>query len=463
MARILVAIANHGTSNQHYLNVLLDTYREVPLDCKVFILSDTPKDFGPDIEVKVGAPSPNPWSLPFAHRQVFKEHLDEFDYFIYSEDDTLVSGRNIEAFIEAVRVLNEDEIAGFVRTETAPSGELSYSTLHSHFRWLPGSTRERGGQLWAKYSNEHAACFIATRNQVRRAFESGGFPMEAHEGRHDMLCAAATDIYVTCGMEQIVCVDQLEDFTLRHLPNKYLGNMGCSSEELNWQIEALNSIHEGKLSADELFEPETKLPRGLGAKNFDAKPDKLLEKLIGGGKQRVLIWGGGNGVLESSIKSCGHDVTVVPFNAVMGACCTHRGLNTVNMCDVGEDLNGKFDCVVTVDCLHLCEDCETTMVTLGRCLTPGGKFLTRVPNINRAGIQKLRFQDRRTYGRWDKGQIGATPFTRRRLAALAKKFGFQRIEIDSAIDPKWHSSDRFSLGLLRDYLASSHYLICQAG
>ena len=313
MARILIAIANHGDGNRIHLERLLEAYRRAPYDCDVVVLSDKPKSFEPGIEVLVGVPERNPWSLPFAHRPLFKERLEDYDFFIYSEDDTLIQGQNIQSFAMAVESLRSDEIAGFVRTETAPDGQITYSTCHSFFRWIPDSVRIRGGELWATYSNEHAASFIATRDQLTRAYASSGFPLRAHEGRHDMLCSAATDIYAGCGLNRIVCIDRIDDFTLPHLSNKYHSKMGLPAREMQWHIEALHRINRGELSRIELFNPETRLPRARGSKSFHQVPDPRLEAMLGSTSKKLLVWGAGDGVLEASLRGKGHDVTIIPF------------------------------------------------------------------------------------------------------------------------------------------------------
>ena len=207
--RFLVAIANHGTGNRRYLNQLLFEYREMPIDLSIVVLSNIQKDLGDDVEVQVGVPTPNPRSLPFAHRALFRERIEDYDLFIYSEDDTLVRWQTLKAFLESLEILQDNEIAGFLRTEQAPDGHVYFSTCHSFFRWIPSSVRQRGKYLWAKYSNEHSACFIATKQHIRKAIQSGGFLVEPHEGRYAMLESAATDIYTRCGFERLICIDRI--------------------------------------------------------------------------------------------------------------------------------------------------------------------------------------------------------------------------------------------------------------
>src|SRR5687768_12101494 len=99
--KILVAIANYGTKNDRYLSRVLSEYRSMPYDLNLVALSNLKKDLGADVEVVVGVPQKNPWSMPFSHRRIFAERQDAYDLFLYSEDDMLVTERNIAAFMQA--------------------------------------------------------------------------------------------------------------------------------------------------------------------------------------------------------------------------------------------------------------------------------------------------------------------------------------------------------------------------
>jgi len=105
--KILVAIANYGTKNDRYLDCVLREYRAMPDDVHVVVLSNVSKNFGEGVEVVLKSPKGDPWSFPFAHKRIFAERALDYELFIYSEDDTLITRRNIEAFRKATDVLPE--------------------------------------------------------------------------------------------------------------------------------------------------------------------------------------------------------------------------------------------------------------------------------------------------------------------------------------------------------------------
>ena len=69
----------------------------------IVVLSNLKKQLGPDIEVLVGLPNRDPWSLPFSHKKVFAERLQKYDIFVYSEDDILITEQALKRLSESIR------------------------------------------------------------------------------------------------------------------------------------------------------------------------------------------------------------------------------------------------------------------------------------------------------------------------------------------------------------------------
>ena len=457
--KVLVSIANHGNGNWQYLKKVLGAYRKMPIDVTLVVLSNIPKHLGDDIEVIVGVPSKNPWSLPFAHRTLFRERINDYDYFVYSEDDTLLSWTVFESFTSSINDITKSEIAGFLRTELSPNGEVYYSTCHGIFRWIPSSVRRRGKDLWAKYSNDHSACFVASQEQLRLGIESGGFPIEPHEGRFDMLCSAATDLYTSCGFEHLINIDQIENFSLPHLPNKYIGKMGLPAEELQWQIGALKEIFIGNYSAEELLEPETLLPGCFGSKRYREEPDPVINQMLDSSAKNILVWGAGEGIFEADLQSRGFNVSVYPLNAVMGECCRQRGLNVLPI--NGKVLDGdrnQFDTVILRDVIHLIDTPESVLEEVRELLRNGGRILIRVPNFYDIRLFKRRLIDSRYRGKWNRKRIGATPFNGRSLIKLVQSTGFGNVELKKCVSNRLQKFDRLTLGLFSQNVSSGFYL-----
>src|SRR3990172_5461101 len=241
--KTLVAIANFGTKNEKYLKRLLEEYRSMTrFEVDLVVLSNIPKDLGLDIEVIVGLPIKDPWSLPFGHKALFSERITQYDLFIYSEDDILITEQNIDAFVKVTQILPDQYIAGFIRHEVSENGKWYYPDLHGAFHWDPNSVLKIGEYIFAYCTNEHAACFVLSRSQLEKAINSGGFLLPPRIGRYDMLVTAATDPYTQCGMRKLVCISHLNEFSLHHLSNLYIGSMSLDAEWADREIEKLKLI-----------------------------------------------------------------------------------------------------------------------------------------------------------------------------------------------------------------------------
>ena len=149
--RILVVLASYGTSNDHYLLRLVEEYRSMSFVIDIVVLSNLRKQLASGIEVIVGLSSKDPWSLPFGHKKVFADRIEQYDLFVYSEDDMLITERNLQAFLKVSAVLREDEIAGFFRIEDGPNGNVNYPDVHAHFHWDGTSVRLRGDHACQVY------------------------------------------------------------------------------------------------------------------------------------------------------------------------------------------------------------------------------------------------------------------------------------------------------------------------
>lgn len=393
--KILVILANFGTKNDGYMKRLLDEYASMPFDVHPVLLTNIPKNLGEKVEVVVQAPTGDPWSFPFPHKKMMADHLDDYDLFIYSEDDTLITENNIDAFLKATEILRDNEIAGFIRSEQGANGETHFSTVHYHFHWDPASVVSRGGQTFAFFTNEHSACYILTRAQLKRAIESGGFLVHPHQEKYDLLVSAATDPYTQCGFRKLINISRFEDFVLPHLPNKYVGKLGLRDSEMFTQLRALNAVEAGSRSSAVLFNTETRVGQSKWSKSYYEPVRQDILNLIPSGTRRLLSFGCGWGEMEAELGRRGIQVTALPVDSVIGACAEARGVNVIYgdmesaLAEVSKE---RFDCVLATDSLHRFAKPEELLKTFSELLTPGGVVVATVPNLSELGVWMRRLR-----------------------------------------------------------------------
>jgi len=441
--RVLVAIANYGAKNDRYLAELLAEYRSMSYQVDIVVLSDVAKESGPGVELAVGLPNKDPWSLPFAHKQLFADRLDGYDLFIYSEDDVLITEKNIQAFLRVNRNLREDEVPGFLRFEGSANGELNYPEAHGRFHWDPQTVRSRGEYTLAVFTNEHSACYMLSRAQLRAAIDSRGFLTGPHQGKHDLLCTAATDPYTQCGFQKLICISHLDEFLVHHLPNRYIGSrFGVGERELRRQVATLLQIGRSGQQATSLFQTETKLAGGRYSKDY-YEPVRLdLISAIPSAARSVLSIGCGWGSTESQLAKMGLRVAAVPLDPVIPGGAEAGGIEIINgdLSSARRDLaDRKFDCLLLSNVLHLVPNPVDALSSYASLLSDGGVAIAVAPNM--AGLQatwKLLLGDGSFSARGGYEKTGVHRVSRRILESWFRSAGMKIVKIEEIthMDPE---------------------------
>jgi hypothetical protein len=396
--RMLVAIASFGTKNLRMLEEVIAAYRRFStIDVDVVVVSETGKTLE-GAEVVVGLPSKNPWSLPFAHKAVFAQRVDDYDLFAYSEDDIGVTEDNCRAFVDLTAHLAPDEVAGFMRFEFDPIRGKTFPEIHGRFHWRPESVARRGPHIVAQFSNEHAGFYVLNQSQLRQAIASGGFLRPPYEGRYDMLCSAATDPYTSCGLRKVVCISDLDRFLIHHKSNRYVCSMGIDMPNLQTQLSALIEILERKRPATTLCEAATLLRGGRWSKPYYDDPDSGDALLVPQQARSVLSVGAVDGSVEEQLLRRGVNVAAIPLDSVIGAVASKKGIHVVpSTLDKMSVQLGKrqFDCVLVRDLLHLLADPFALLASSAAHVARGGTLLVFGPQMGspRTFLKRLLRRD----------------------------------------------------------------------
>jgi hypothetical protein len=382
--RILIGIACYGVKNLPFLKVVIARYREMGLNATIVVLSESPKDLGSDVEVKVGLPTNDPWSLPFAYKQLFFDRSDDFDLFIYSEDDIEVTVENLAAFVEASADLASDEIAGFVRYELCEDGSEILTDVHGAFHWDPNTAKVRGRYIIAELTNEHAGFFILTRQQLNHAIKSGGFMMGPRQGRYGIPETAATDPYTVCGFKKVICISNFDHFLIRHMSNLYVNRHGLRLKDCKEQIQTLIAISNGEWPASKLCQVEPKVFQRDWYKSYYEKPRSEIVELIPKGAESILCIGSGYDGVERLLSDKGFKITALPLDSVVGASLSRSGIEVINetLQEGFQKLAGRqFECLILTDLFHLLEEPEHVVSRVSRIIAPDGLFIISGPNF----------------------------------------------------------------------------------
>ncbi len=382
--RLFVGIASYGTNNDQFLSRLIREYQSMRYSVDVVVFSNISKPVEGGVEVIVGLPGKNPRSLPFAHKQVFADRLHDYDLFIYSEDDILITENNIEAFLRVTSELRDDEITGFLRSETDRDGAEYFCDVHGPYHWDPTSVARRGNYTLAYFTNEHSACYLVTRRQLQRAIESRGFLVGPHEGKYDLQETAATDPYTQCGLKKFIPISHLDEFIVPHLPNKYIGRLGLDGRRFRMQIQTLLAVADYALAPYSLFESETKLHGIAYSKNYYEAVSQDVISAIPRDARTILSIGCGWGALEVCLATKGLRVVAVPVDMVIGSGMQELGVRIVggDFQSVRRQLEGeRFDCVLMTNVLQFVKNPAHTLASFAGLLGRDSVAVVVVPNL----------------------------------------------------------------------------------
>lgn len=464
--RVLVAIASYGMTNAQYLARLIEEYRSMTYSVDIIVLSNIPKELGSDVEVIIGLPTSDPRSLPFGHKQVFADRLDEYDLFLYSEDDTLITQKNIDAFLRASTVLSENEVAGFIRFETDADGEVFYPDVHGNYHWDVRSIRIRKGHTFAFFTNEHSACYILTREQLQRSIESGGFLVGPHQGKYDLLCSAATDPYTQCGFRKLICVSSLTDFVIHHLPNKYARRLGAEKREVDYQISAILAIAANNTRPTALLNTHPEFQVSALGKNYYEPTREDLIGLIPESVRSVLSVGCGWGATEKGLAERGKKVVSIALDPVISACAQARGLEIVQ-----GDLNGivtklagsRFDCLLISNVLHQVQDPGEFLAMFTPLLADRATVITAVPNLVRLSVlwrRLRRTESHKFLGYYPKSGVHFT--SRRTIRKWLRLAGLRLDRFVDLLPERTHAVCRSTFGVMSPFVSSEIVAVAEA-
>lgn len=121
--KLLICIAYHYNPNKlTYLKSVLDNFLGYNLDTTIFVDTnsyetvDSLLDY-PNVFVYVHTKLKHPHHLAWIHRQHMESLLDDFDYFMYIEDDIIIPFENFKVYLNNFENLFPSYIPSFIRLE----------------------------------------------------------------------------------------------------------------------------------------------------------------------------------------------------------------------------------------------------------------------------------------------------------------------------------------------------------
>src|SRR5262249_36022596 len=158
-----------------------------------------------------------------------------------------------------------------------------------------------------------------------------------------------------CGFVKLIPISHLDDFTVHHLPNKYVNKFGISGTELHDQINVLMQIGTNEFETNSLIQAESKLWRGLYSKDFYEPVNKNVISAIPEYVQNVLSVGCSSGATESLLRKRGLRVVAIPLDQIISSGAARKGveMTPADLRAARSRLQDKqFDCLLFLNVLH---------------------------------------------------------------------------------------------------------------
>ena len=226
--KILTTIANYNGNSNPYIERVKNKLKTIS-DVVIF----SPDEM--DIEgVKTEIRSKDlGQGFTFAPRQYILDHIDDYDYVLYNEDDVLIPQESLEYAIQINEKLirhNLQYTVGFLRYELENNIE-EFVDLHPghsiHFsgngvsdiiRFITNINNEYYFNAW----NPHSGNFLLSRDQIKLLKFNNKFPTQPENTYSGIIETAASGFNDV--MQKFTPVTEYKKLMVHHMSNKYVFN-----------------------------------------------------------------------------------------------------------------------------------------------------------------------------------------------------------------------------------------------
>lgn len=226
--RVLTTIACYTGNSNQYIRSVVEELKQIS---DVVIFSPEPMDIeGVKTEIRDASLG---HGLVFEPRQYMVDHLSEYDYFLYNEDDIFVSRESLQFAIETNEKLIRHNLqynVGFLRYELENNipefvDLAPYNSVHLGGNGVSDVIRyvtNLGGDYYFNAWNPHSGNFLLAQKQIELLLVNGHFPTTPKATYVGILESGAT------GFNDVIRkYTPVKDYTklmVHHMSNKYIFN-----------------------------------------------------------------------------------------------------------------------------------------------------------------------------------------------------------------------------------------------
>jgi hypothetical protein len=163
-------------------------------------------------------------NLVTEHRKHIPISINDYDLFLYLENDIIINESTLDTFIEENSLLDDNTTVGFIRYEDCNNkkylNEFMPGCTHNH---LP-TFKTINNKLYFTLNNVHQGCYLLEQRHLKKFISNNQFTLNLGPG----LEAAASNFYksnlwpgLPNTLEKVYPVDKLEQLLIHHASNKH--------------------------------------------------------------------------------------------------------------------------------------------------------------------------------------------------------------------------------------------------
>jgi hypothetical protein len=226
--RVLTTIACYAGNSNTYLKPVVDELKQIS---DVVIFSPEIIDIdGVKTEIRDKSLQ---HGLVFEPRQYIIDHIDEYDYFLYNEDDILITSdalkfaidineklikQNLQYNVGFLRYELENNVPEFVDFNPGNSVHLGGNGVSDIIRYVTKINNEYYFNAW----NPHSGNFLLSREQVKLLIDNGYFTTTPTATFAGILESGATGFNNV--IRKYTPIKDYKKLMVHHMSNKYIFN-----------------------------------------------------------------------------------------------------------------------------------------------------------------------------------------------------------------------------------------------
>lgn len=227
---LLICIAYHHSPDRlQYINEVLENIQE-NYKCSFDIIIDTNTDIVgipfnfEGINIITHPDLSHPFNLTQTHRQHFKDNIDNYENFMYIEDDMKVPYENYLSYLEKFKFMYPKYVPSFVRIETK-DGEKYVSDVIKQHQITGDNIIIIGSEIFFSFPfpENYFGCYIATQQSLKDRVDKNFTRLHDSRERAASFFVWEQDIK---GLVEVAFVGDKwrvkENCYIYHLPNNYI-------------------------------------------------------------------------------------------------------------------------------------------------------------------------------------------------------------------------------------------------